>query len=41
MKKNGRKILTRKNIKTITSEQKQAKRRKNYLQLKRKKQIDF
>ena len=41
IKKNGRQILTRKNIKIITSEQKQDKRRKNYLHLKKEKQIEF
>ena len=33
--------LTRKGIKIIFSERKQAKGRKSYLQLKEKKQIDF
>ena len=40
-KKNGRKILTRKRIKIITSEQKKAERRRNCLHLKKKTRLTF
>ena len=41
IKKNGRKILKRKRIKIITSEEKESKKSNNYLDLKKKKTIDF